>query len=127
MSKKFLTLIYGDKVHVAPQTKVVPAHQFSRLVTADEMIQQIQDEGVRYKEEVAAECEKLKEQAKKEGYEAGFKEWAEHITKLEAEVLTVRGDMEKMIAPVALKAAKKIVEESWKPPRPLSSILSLTY
>lgn len=59
--------------------------------------------------EVTKECEQLKEQAQREGYEEGFKEWVQHIAKLEEEILKVRQDLEKFLVPVTVKAAKKIV------------------
>ncbi len=51
----------------------------------------------------------MKEQAQKEGFEEGFKQWLEHIQLLEEEIKKVRHETEKVALPVALKAAKKIV------------------
>jgi type III secretion protein L len=48
-------------------------------------------------------CRRLSEFAE------GYQTWVEHIAKLEEEILKVRDDMEKLLVPVALKAAKKIV------------------
>lgn len=109
MSKKFFSLIHGESVHVAPKTKVIKADDFSKMVDADEVLQRVQEDAKRYRIEVTEECEKLKEQAQKEGFEEGFKEWLEHIAKLEEEIVKVRQDTEKVVMPVALKAAKKIL------------------
>ena len=109
MSKKFLSLIHGDKVRIAPKTKVIPAAEFSTLVSAGEVLDKVKVDASLYKKEVVAEIEILKEQAQKEGYEAGFQAWAELVAKLEEEVSKVRGDMEKILTPVVLEAAKKIV------------------
>jgi type III secretion protein L len=111
VSKKFFTLIHGDSVHIAPKTKVIPAQEFSTLQTAEEVLETVKKDAEKYKKEVVAEIEKLKEQAQKEGFEAGFKNWAEHVAKLEDEVKKVRQDMEQTIIPVAIKAAKKIVSK----------------
>jgi type III secretion protein L len=111
MSKKFLTLIHGDKVRIAPKTKVIPAAEFSTLVSAREVLDKVKVDASQYKKEVVAEIEILKEQAQHEGFEAGFKAWVELVAKLEAEVEKVRGDMEKILTPVVLEAAKKIVNK----------------
>lgn len=111
MSKKFFTLIHGDSVHLAPETKVVPASEISELQTAHEIIEKAKTDAELYKKEVVAEIEKLKEQAQREGFEAGFKQWVEQINSLEIEVKRVHDDMEKQVLPVALKAAKKIVNK----------------
>lgn len=108
-SKKFFTLIHGGQVHVAPKTKVIPAEDFSVLLDANEILQEVYEDAEKYKKEVVTEIETLKEQAQKEGFEAGFQQWAEHVAKLEEEIVNVRKETEKFIIPVALKAAKKIV------------------
>lgn len=110
-SKKFFSLIHGDNVHIAPKTKIIPAVEFSTLQTAGEVLECIKKDASLYKKEVIQEIEKLKERAQREGYEAGYKEWIEKIAELEAEIVKVRKDVEKMVVPVALKAAKKIVNK----------------
>lgn len=109
MNKKFFSLIHGDRVHIAPKTKVIPADHFSSLLDAREIIEHVKKDAEKYKIEVAQEMEKIKEQAQKDGFEAGYQHWIEEIAKLEYEITQVRKDTEKMILPVALKAAKKIV------------------
>lgn len=109
MSKKFFSLIHGETVHVSPKTKIIDAEAFSTMSDAFEILQAVKKDAEKYREEVLSECEKLKEQAQKEGFEEGFKQWVEHIAKLEEEILKVRSDLEKVVVPVALKAAKKIV------------------
>ncbi len=109
MSKKFFSLIHGETVHIAPKTKVIKADAFSKMVDADDVLKSVQEDAKRYRLEVSQECEKLKEQAQKEGFEEGFKKWAEHVAKLEEEIVKVRKDMEKVVVPIALKAAKKIL------------------
>jgi len=109
VSKKFFSLIHGETVHIAPKTKVIKADAFSKMVDADDVLKSVQEDAKRYRLEVSQECEKLKEQAQKEGFEEGFKKWAEHVAKLEEEIVKVRKDMEKVVVPIALKAAKKIL------------------
>ncbi len=107
--KKFFTLLYGQNVHVSPGSKVIPAKVFSKALTAAEVLAHAQEEVDRYRQEVAEECEKLKIQAQQEGFQEGFAKWAGHVAELEAEMANVNRATEKMIIPVALKAARKIV------------------
>lgn len=109
MKKKFFSLIKGGAFHIAPKTKVLPASEAAELLNGEELLKKIQEDAQAYRLEVAADCERLKEKAQAEGYEEGFKSWAEHVAKLEDEIVKVRQETEKTILPVALKAAKKIV------------------
>ncbi len=107
--KKFFTLINGTSVHIAPDRKVIPSEEIGQLVDSQHILDLVKEDAESYRIEIAEECELVKEQARKEGYEEGYKEWVEHIAKLEAEIQQVRQDVEKVLIPVALKAAKKIV------------------
>lgn len=107
--KRFFSLISGDEIHVAPDSKVIPAKVFSKALTASNLLKQVQDEVQQYKQNVAEECEKLKIQAQKEGFDEGFAQWADHLAELEQEITKANKATEKLIIPVALKAAKKIV------------------
>lgn len=109
MNKHFFSLISGDKIHIAPETKFIPANEFSTLLDASGILEKAKEEAEKYKIQVTEETEKLKEQALKEGFNKGFESWTEAIAKLENEIIEVRKNSEKMILPVALKAAKKIV------------------
>lgn len=109
MTKKFFSLIHGEAIHVAPSTKIIPADQIQSLIEGQALLETVKHDAERYKEEVAIECEKLKEEAQVDGYEEGFKTWLEHVAKLEEEIAKVRHEMQKMLVPIALAAAKKIV------------------
>ncbi|BBI17931.1 putative type III secretion protein SctL [Neochlamydia sp. EPS4] len=109
MKKKFFSLIHGNGVHVAPETRVIPAEEFSQALEAYQLMEEVKKDALKYKQGVAEEIEKLKEQAQKEGFEEGFKKWVEQIAKVEEEIINVRHETEKVALPIALKAAKKIV------------------
>lgn len=109
MSRKFFTLIYGDRIHVAPQTKRIPASDLSTLLEASEILEHIKQDAEKYRLQIAKECEELKENAFKEGYEEGFKQWAEHLTDFEKQLEALDKKMQGVIIPIALQAAKKIV------------------
>lgn len=109
MSKKFFSLIKKGSIHIAPKTKFIPADEFSTLMDARQVLTAVHEDAETYRLGVADECEKLKEHAQQEGFAAGYAQWAEKLAELEAEIQKVRTDLEKMLVPVALKAAKKIV------------------
>lgn len=109
MKKKFFSLIHGDSVHATPQTRIIPSSEFSKALEAYQLLEEVKKDALKYKQSVAEESEKLKEQAQKEGFEEGFKKWLEQIAVVEEEVIKVRKETEKVALPVALKAAKKIL------------------
>ena len=114
MSTKFFTLIRGDSIHVAPQQKILPAEDFSQLASGQEILEAVKKDALHYKETIAVECENIKEHAYKDGYEAGFQAWAEHIVKMQNEINNLRKEYNKMLAPIALKAAQKIVGKAFE-------------
>lgn len=109
MSKKFFSLIYGDQNKITANQRIIPAEVVGQLLDAEEVLAKVKSDAERYRLEVAQECEKLKEAAQAKGFAEGYQTWAEHIAKLEEEIIKVRQDLEKVLIPVALKAAKKIV------------------
>jgi len=110
VSSKFFSLIHGDgEVHIAPKTHVLPSEAFSSLMNAQELLDLVKLDAEKYKKAVVTECENLKEQAQKEGFEEGFNKWAKHILELEQETQRVHEEVQKVVIPLALQAAKKIV------------------
>ncbi len=106
---KYFTLITGKEIKQAPGTKICPEEAYSKLLSAKEVLELVQEEAEEYRKGVIAECEKLKDDAQKEGFSHGHDEWVTHIAKLEEEITKVRDEMLKLVMPIALKAAKKIV------------------
>ena len=109
MSKKLFTLIHGDQILVAPQEKIIPAGDFSILQDALNVLNHIKEDAEKYRLQVAKESEQFKEHGFKEGYEEGFKQWADHLVDFEKKLEDLRKEMQQVIIPIALKAAKKIV------------------
>lgn len=109
MSKKLFTLIHGDRIHAAPKRKIIPADELATLQSALEVLEHIKQDVEQYRLQIAKECEDLKEDAFKKGYDDGFQQWTEHFAKFEKQLEDQHKDMQKMIIPIALKAAKKII------------------
>lgn len=106
---KCFSLLYGNAIHLAGKRKIIPADEVSKLLDGEALLKAVQDEAVRYKIQVTKECEALKERAQQEGFAAGFAVWSEHLAHAEEQLLQARKELEKIVVPAALKAAKKIV------------------
>lgn len=109
MSKKFFSFINNGQVITAPQTKIIPKAELGELIDGMQLLEKVQEDALVYRKTVIEECEQIKESSQAEGYEEGFKTWLEHIAKLEEEIIKVRKEFEKVLIPIALGAAKKIV------------------
>ena len=110
MSKtKYFTLISGAELHKGGPEKIIVAEDYSELMNSQELLIRIQEEAEEYRKQIIVECEVLKSESVKEGFEQGYNEWVEQIAKLEDEIAKVREETQKIIMPIALKAAKKIV------------------
>ncbi|MGR3952253.1 MAG: HrpE/YscL family type III secretion apparatus protein [Chlamydia sp.] len=108
-SSKFLSLIDTRDITVAPRTKIIPKAVFSSLISSKELLETVQKDAKEYRKQIVIECEELKAQAEKEGFEAGYNQWLETVRSLELEIHKVREELQKSVLPVALKAAQKIV------------------
>ncbi len=109
MTRKVFTLVDGRTIHVGPKVKIIPAEEFSKIIAAEEVLLQAEEDAVEFKKQVAIEGEGEKEVAKAAGFEEGLKQWAEQLAYMEEELAKMRKETQKMIIPVALQAAKKIV------------------
>jgi type III secretion protein L len=108
MSRLF-SLIYQGEIHPASDKKVIPIEDYATLMKASEILERAREDVATYKKNVEEECKRLKEQSKKEGYEEGLKQLNDRIIGLDQEIKRLRHEMNKLILPLALKAAKKIV------------------
>ncbi len=106
---KFLSLIHEGDVHLAGDKKIVPASDFTTLVDAAEILDKAKEEAAGLKEETESACLQQKEEAIKAGYEEGLAQLNEQILSFDGEKKRLRQELNKLIIPLALKAAKKIV------------------
>jgi len=103
------TILDTNAVLPPLEGKIVPSKAFGSIVQSQEILQQVVQKEEEYRKKVAKECEEIKAQAEKEGFEAGYAAWAEMVRTMEKEVKLVREELQKSVMPVALRAAKKIV------------------
>ena len=106
---KFFNLIDGRPVDIAPGKKVLSADALTTLLDSTELLENVKKDAEEYKKKIIGECESIKEQAEREGFQAGYDQWADQLAQLEKEIQNVREELQKVVMPVALKAAKKIV------------------
>jgi type III secretion protein L len=106
---KLFELIEGATLHLKAGHKRIPAAEVSTLLQASEALQRVDQEIADYKSEVAKECDQLKEESKKEGFEEGQKEWANQLAYFKSEIERIEKEVNKTLAPLALTAVKKIV------------------
>jgi len=108
MSRLF-SLIYKGEIRTASGKKTIASEDFSTLMEAFEILEKAKEEAERCKTEAGQECVRLKEEAAQKGYEEGLTQLNEQILALDQEKKRLRHEMNKLILPLALKAAKKIV------------------
>lgn len=107
MSRLF-SFIQEGEIHTTGE-KIVRAEDYSTLLEASAILERAKEEIENYKKAVEKECEQLKEQAKKEGFDTGLGQFNDKVLELDKEIKRLRHEMNKLILPLALKAAKKIV------------------
>jgi len=108
-SKKYFSLIHGDTITQAPKTKIIPQEDYSKLLSGEEALKLVLEDAEKYRKTVVKECEELKAEAVKDGFNQGYQEWTAQLAKMEEEIAKVQGEVQKLVMPIALKAAKKIV------------------
>jgi len=108
MSRLFSFIKEGE-VHPSSDKKVIPLDDFTILMEASEILQRAKTEAEAYRAETEIECQNLREEAKKEGFQEGLQQLNEKILGLDQEKKRLLHEMNKLILPLALKAAKKVV------------------
>jgi len=79
------------------------------MLSAEELIQTMNEELLRKKKEDAAETEAQRKAAVEAGFNEGLQKWAGQLAEFEKSLQLIKAATEKNIIPVAIKAAEKIV------------------
>jgi type III secretion protein L len=106
---RYFSLISTTGVMRGPEKKILPSDVFSSLVDSQGLLDKVKEDAAEYRRKVIKENEELKEKAQKDGFAEGYEAWVAQVAKLEEEIAKVRQEMMRLIMPIALKAAKKIV------------------
>lgn len=111
---KFFSLHNAKEIHLAPNTKILPASEFSSLHSAQEIVEIAQKDAEEYQQKITQESEKIKEEAFQQGFQEGLDSLNKHILTLDHELQALRHDIQKKILPLAISAARKILGEELK-------------
>ncbi len=108
MSRLF-SLIKTEEVHLASDKKVIPLDDFTTLVEAHDVLERARTDAKALLEQARTEAIQIRETGEKEGFQEGLTKLNEHVLSLDQEKKRLRHEVNKLILPLALKAAKKIV------------------
>lgn len=108
---KCFSLLFEKEVHLNPDTKVLPAKEFSTLQKASEIVKEAKLQAKQLEKQTQEEAKILRKTAQEEGFQEGLISLNEHLLKLDHELKEIRENIQKKILPLALKAAKKIMGE----------------
>ena len=106
---KYFSLIYSGDIHKNDQDTFIPAKEFSELLNAREVLKKAKEDIKVYLEENKKECKKYLEQAKEAGFNEGLTQFNEQILHFQQKMKQIEHDLQNLVLPLALKAAKKIV------------------
>ena len=105
------SLIYKGDIKKTSEKKVLRAEEFSQLLEIQDLLKEAKDDIQRLQEETTTECIQLKKEAEEAGLQQGLIKFNTQLIYLDQKVKEMQHEMQKMILPLALKAAKKIVGE----------------
>lgn len=106
---KYFSLIYSGEIRQGSEEKVIPSDAFSELLSSIEVLNKAKEDVKSYLSNNKEECRKLLEQAKEAGFNEGLSEFNKQILHYEQRIKQMEHELQKMILPLALRAAKKIV------------------
>lgn len=113
MIKRF-TLLQNDKILLGRSNKVIPAKEFGVLLDAKELKGRIESELKELQKKTELKCKELKAKAREVGFQEGLEQFNKHVVALEEKKRQLYHEMQRLIIPLALKAAKKIVAQELK-------------
>ncbi|MCB1108836.1 MAG: HrpE/YscL family type III secretion apparatus protein [Chlamydiia bacterium] len=106
---KYFAIVDSQTVHPGKEDKVIPADEFSTLLEAKELLEKVQQNAEAQIERAKKNSQNIRKKAKAEGFQEGLNQLNEHILQFENQIKHLRHETQKQILPLALKAAKKIV------------------
>ncbi|MCH9630959.1 MAG: Yop proteins translocation protein L [Chlamydiia bacterium] len=103
------SLIYQGDVKKTSKSKVIRAEEFSKLLGIDELLEEAENDIEKLRLENEETCQKLQENAKATGHKEGLATFNSHIIYLDKKVKELQHELQKLVLPIALQAAKRIV------------------
>lgn len=108
---KYFSLTDEQSIQSSQNDKVIPASEFSMLLEAFEILEKTQAECQAKLERTKKACQNLRKKAKEEGHQEGLENFNQHLVQFEQQLKTLRTETQRQVLPIALKAAKKIVNK----------------
>ena len=106
---KYFSLIYSGDIHKNDQDTFIPAKEFTELLNAREVLNKAKEDVKVYLEENKKECKKYLEEAKEAGFNQGLTQFNKQVLHFQQKMKQIEHDLQNLVLPLALKAAKKIV------------------
>ncbi len=106
---KYFSLIYSGDILKNDQDTFIPAKEFSELLNAREVLNKAKEDVTVYLEENKKECKKYLEEAREAGFNQGLTQFNQQILHFQQKMKQIEHDLQNLVLPLALKAAKKIV------------------
>lgn len=103
------SLLHHGEITKTSSSKILKAEEFSTLLDIQTLLATAEEKIAQYKEETAQERELQKQQGFEQGKQEGLATFNHQMIYLDQKVKQMQHDMQKMILPLTLKAAKKIV------------------
>lgn len=112
---KFFTLIDEKKsLHLKENQKIIPKDEFSSLLSAAEIIEEIRKDEVQFKQDLEQEAEEIRKKSEEAGFQSGLEKWNEQLIALEKDYQLARDELANSIVPLAMTAVKKIIGKELK-------------
>lgn len=103
------SLIYQGNVKKTSTSKIIKAEEFSKILNIEALLEEAQKDIERLKLENEKTCLSLQEKAKENGHKEGLATFNSHLIYFDKKIKELQHDLQKLVLPIALQAAKKIV------------------
>ena len=105
---KFFSLIFKDQ-EVVPNKKVLSPDAYTAVLDAQELLAKTQEDCDTYTQNTHEECERLREEAKNQGFQEGSDAWSKQLAFLITETHATREQIKTALVPLAIASVKKII------------------
>ena len=106
---KYFSLIYSGEIQTHAESKIIPSKQFEILLDAKSVLEKAQSDAELYFEENKKACQQFLKEAQEAGFNQGLVEFNKQILCYDQKMKQFEHELQKLVLPLALKAAKKIV------------------
>ncbi|MBX9924392.1 MAG: HrpE/YscL family type III secretion apparatus protein [Rhabdochlamydiaceae bacterium] len=107
--KKLFSYLFSGDLHLSSTEKIIPSKEFSQLLEAKEVLEKAVENSAEKHRLVEEECQRLREEAQKAGFQEGLVQFNAHFLALEEQARKIYRETQNSILKLALQAAKKIV------------------